>query len=57
MKKKLERKRFRIKDENGNYIGKIGAVSMVTKPAIEKAFDLFDTDLKWISVLTEGSDS
>jgi hypothetical protein len=45
MKKKLERKRFRIRDEKGNYIGKIGAVSMVTRPAIEKSFELFSDEV------------
>lgn len=41
MKKKLERKRFAIKNEQGEYIGKIGAVSIVSKPAIERSFGLF----------------
>ena len=41
MRKKLERKRFAIKNEQGEYIGKIGAVSIVSKPAIERSFGLF----------------
>jgi hypothetical protein len=43
MEKPLKRKRFRIKDEDGNLIGDITAVSMVSKPAIERDFKLFDS--------------
>ena len=41
MKKKLQRKRFRLKDDNGKQIGNISAVSSVSKPAIERSFELF----------------
>lgn len=42
MEKILKRKRFKLKDEDGNYIGMIGAVSLVKTPAIEKSFGLFE---------------
>jgi hypothetical protein len=41
MKKKLARKRFRIKNDEGHLIGDITAISMVSSPAIEKSFGLF----------------
>jgi hypothetical protein len=44
MKKKLARKRFRIKNDAGKYIGEITAVSLVSKPAIEKEFQLFNEE-------------
>lgn len=44
MKKKLARKRFRIKNDQGKYIGEITAVSLVSKPAIEKEFQLFNEE-------------
>jgi hypothetical protein len=41
-KKKLARKRFAIKNDKGEYIGKIPNVSLVTTPAIEKNYALFN---------------
>lgn len=40
-KKKLERRRFKAKDENGNPLWEITANSIVSQPAIEKDFQLF----------------
>jgi len=40
-KKKLTRKRFAIKNDKGEYIGKIPNVSLVSAPAIEKNYALF----------------
>lgn len=40
-KKKLERKRFQAKDEKGNKIWDITAVSAVSQPAIERDFQKF----------------
>lgn len=45
MKKKLPRKRFRIKNDAGKYIGEITAISLVTAPAIEKSYALFAEEL------------
>jgi hypothetical protein len=42
MEKILKRKRFKLKDEDGNYIGSIGAISLVKTPAIDKSFGLFE---------------
>lgn len=44
MKKKLARKRFRIKNDHGKYIGEISAISLVSQPAIEKDFQLFNEE-------------
>ena len=43
--KKLERKRFAAKDENGNQISEISATSLVKDPAIQKNFQLFKDEV------------
>jgi hypothetical protein len=41
-KKELKRKRFQARDEQGNKIWELTAVSAVSQPAIEKNFQLFN---------------
>ncbi len=50
MKKKLNRRRFAIKNEKGQWIGAINAISLVDKPAIQKSYALFaDNELPKIN--------
>lgn len=57
MKKKLERKRFRVKDDKGNYIGSLDAVSIVKRPAIESGFGLFAEDVETKKIKFQVSDA